>query len=285
MQELEARIKLSTLYARPGIDDLSRFDTALPFERLVKYWQRMINARYDPVTGIATAEIRAYSPQDAKLVASTLVTLAEELVNRIAMRAKLDTVRFAENEVKRAEDRLKQARGALTDFRIQEGVIDPTSSVVTGNTKDVSAVRAALIALTTEYAALQKGNVSASSPLAVNLQARISATRDQLSRLESEVAKDRDGNSTLTSVVARFEQLDLDRQYAQSMLLSTMQALDQARAAAGSQQLYLTPYVNPALPASSTYPNRPLAVALVVVCAVGIWFVFLLAWRALRAEV
>ncbi|WP_133771759.1 hypothetical protein [Enterovirga rhinocerotis] len=282
IDELEKRINVTSLYSKGSIDWFSRFGQSNPIEHFVRYWQKMVTSRFDPITGLATVEIRAFTPEDARLVASALVTLSEELVNGIAMRSKTDSVKFAEAEVRRGEERLMKARAAVTEFRIAEGVIDPTTSVVSGNIADIATVRAILIQLQTEYGALEKQNVSATSPAAVALQSRIRATREQLKRLESEVAKERSGNSTLTNVVGRYEQLDLERQYAQNMLTSAMTALDQARAAAGSQSLYLTPYVRPGLPESATYPKKLQTIALIFVSVLAVWFVGLLAWRSFR---
>ena len=282
VEELESKIGLAKRYSRPEVDWLSRYDSSQPTEKLVQYWRRMVSARYDPITGIATADVRAFTPEDARLIAATLVTLSEELVNRIAMRAKNDTVRFAEAEARRAEDRLKAARLALTDYRIRENVIDPTSGLVSGNIAQVATVRASLIQLQTELATLAKQNLRPGSPVETALRSRLNATREQLTSLEREVANERGAGPALANVVGRFEQLQLEREYAQNMLVSTMQALDTARANAGSQQLYLTPFVRPALPDSSTYPRRLRSVMLFALACAGAWLVTLLLYRSIR---
>lgn len=282
VEEMEAKIGLSQRYSRADIDWLSKFDSSQPTEKLVQYWQGMMTARYDPITGIATAEVRAFSPEDARLIAATLVTLSEELVNRIAMRAKNDTVRFAEAEARRAEDRLKAARLALTEYRIRENVIDPTAGLVSGNIAQVATVRASLIQLQTELATVSKQQVSAGSPVERALRSRINATREQLTSLEREVANERGAGPALANVVGRFEQLQLEREYAQNMLVSTMQALDSARASAGTQLLYLTPFVRPALPDSSTYPRRWRSVMMFALACGGAWLLMLLVYRSIR---
>src|SRR5690606_28563297 len=103
VDELQNRINVVKLYSKPDIDWWSRFNDMLPIEKFVLYWQSMITARYDMVTGIATTEVRAFSPQDALLIANSLVTLSEELVNRIERRSQKDAVRFAQQEVEQAQ--------------------------------------------------------------------------------------------------------------------------------------------------------------------------------------
>lgn len=207
VEDLEKRIKLIERFTRPEIDQLSRFDPGQSMEEFVRYWQKMATANYDQVTGIATAQIRAFKPEDALLIATTMVTLAEDLVNQIANRTRADAVRFAESEVERAQERLRRVRTQLTD------------------------------------------------------------------RARTGAANNNDPNSALL--------LDLERQVAQTMLASAMQTFDQARANAAVQHIYITPYVRPSLPQSSTYPRSLLSVSVIAGAAFLVWLIGLLVTRSI----
>jgi capsule polysaccharide export protein KpsE/RkpR len=117
VEDLQARIHVIDLYSRPGIDWWSRYDAAQPLERFVGYWQKMVSARYDQVTGIASVQVYAFAPQDALLITDTMVKLSEDLINRIARRTQNDAVRFAEIEVTKAQERLTQVRAQLAGRR------------------------------------------------------------------------------------------------------------------------------------------------------------------------
>ncbi len=92
----------------------------------------------------------------------------------------------------------------------------------------------------------------------------------------------RSGRNVLAGVVAKFEALDMDRQYAQAILLTSRQSLDRARASAAAQHLYLTPYVRPALPESAGGPRVFLSMVLAALLLSAIWFVGLLSVRSIR---
>jgi capsular polysaccharide transport system permease protein len=252
-------------------------------EKFVTYWQKMVTSNYDVVTGIATAEIRAFSAEDALLISNTLVKLSEELVNSIANRSNIDAVQFAQREVERAQDRLKRVRGELTAYRNKVGVIDPATSVVAPNSAVQQSLQGNLATLETQLTSLLSRHLSASSPAVQTLQNQIKAVKGQLAALESNVAsgKDRVGGAALSTVIAEYEQLDLERQFAQALVTSAMQALEQARAMAASQHLYITPYVRPSLPESSTYPRRLFSVFVVGLLAFGIWLIGLLTIRSI----
>lgn len=283
VDELERRIKVKELYSGPNLekDWWARFDSSLPTERFILYWNRMVTATYDMMTGLAVVKIRAFSPESAQLIAQTMVTLSEDLVNDVAKRPLLDAIRYAEGEVTRAQERVKKIRADLTQYRYKEGVVDPSGSV-SGNVDLIKALRLQIISLQTDLAALGNQQQNTNAAQAQALRSKISATKAQLAKVEKEVGQDTDANRAIADVVARYEQLDLDRQYAQAMLVSTMQGLDQARANAAAQHLYLTPYVRPALPESSIYPKRIQSTILAALAFLAIWMIGVMVVRSIR---
>ena len=282
VEDIQAKINVTKLYSRPGIDWWARFNPAQPIERFVIYWQRMVTASYDQVTGLSSAEVRAFTPDDTYLIASTLVTFSEELINRIANKGLRDAVRFAETDVQRAETRLKAVRGQITDFRNKEQVIDPTAGVVTSNVLLAQTLRANLSQLQTQLSALTKQNLSSTAPAAVFLQSQIKATREELATVEAQVGHMTEGSTPLSQVVGQFEQLTLESQFAQNMVVSAMQNLELARTALYAQHIYVTTYVDPAVPQSSLYPKRILSVCVTGFVCLLFWTIGLLTVRSVR---
>jgi capsular polysaccharide transport system permease protein len=280
-EEVQHRINVTQLYARPEADWWARFDPSDPMEKFVTYWQGMVTSHFDQVTGIAVAQVKAFRPDDALLIANTLVTLSEELVNRLASRTQNDAVRFAQKEVERAEDRLRAIRGKITDYRNQVGVIDPASSVVASNSSLTQGLKATLAQLETQMQTLRLQNLQPNAPAMVTLQNQVNSTKAQLAALEGSVSGKAKDGAPLSKVIAEFEQLDLERQFAQNMVTSTMAALDQARASAAAQHLYITPYVRPSLPEMSLYPRRILAITTVASLALIVWLIGLLIGRSM----
>jgi capsular polysaccharide transport system permease protein len=279
---IQKKIDVRSMYANPNADWFARFNNAEPIERFVSYWRRMVSANYDQVTGLGSAEVRAFTAEDAYRIAATLVTLSEELVNDIANRPQRDAVKFAENDVNRAEERLRAIRAQLTQFRNNEQVIEPQANIVTSNTLLAQTLRANLNQMETELSALTKQNLSPNAPVSVVLQNRIKATREQLALVDAQVGTTRDGSTPLSKVVADYEFLDLERQFAQNMVLTTMQALEQARAAALTQHVYVTTFVSPALPQSSTFPKRVTAILIVALACMLFWTIGVLIVGSVR---
>ena len=284
IESVEKRIDLKKIYARPDVDWLSRFKGSQTTERFSTYWREMVYAEYDQITGLGSTRVRAFTPEDAYLIATTLLSLSEELVNEIANRPQRDAIKFSENDLRRAEDRLKQVRVELTKFRNTEQIIEPGGNVVASNITLAQTLRANLSQLETELSSLHKQNpdLSASAPVSSALKQRIKATREQLTQIEAQVATARDGSTPLSKVVADYEALDLDRQFAQNSVLAAQQALEQARAKALSQQVYVTAYVHPILPQTATYPKRLQSVIVVALIAVLVWTICALMISSIR---
>jgi capsular polysaccharide transport system permease protein len=127
VDDLQRRINVKALYSREEINRLERFDARAPIENFVTYFHHFLWADFDQVTGVAIVTVKAFTAQDALLIAKTLAELAENLINEMNMRADRDAVRFAEKESESAEQRLNDARARLLEFRTNAGVINPSA--------------------------------------------------------------------------------------------------------------------------------------------------------------
>jgi capsular polysaccharide transport system permease protein len=281
VDEANQRINVIARFSRPEIDWWSRFDRTKPMESFVSYWQEMVKSKFDQMTGVGSVQVRAFTPDDAQLIAKTLTTLAEELINSMTVRGHRDSIAFAESEVRRAEDRVKAVRAKMTVFRNRVGVIDPASSVVASNSTLVQTLRAELAKLETSLATLRQQRLDESSPTVKALQSQIDATKQQLDSLGSQIGESNSGN-VLTKDVAEYEQLMLEKLFAENVLTSAMQALVVARANATNQRLYVSPYVQAGRPESSTYPKRLYSILMVAFGAFVVWTLLIMLTRSVR---
>ena len=160
LQQRIAIVKKICIPSRASIPGCNDFNQSLPLKSFARYWQHVVTATFDPVTGIALARVRAFSPQDALLIANTMVKLSEDLVNEIALRSQKDAVRFSQGEVDKAEQRLRQIRGLrLTEYRNRVGVIDPNTSVVASAATLIQTLRATLAAQEAQLATMMRQNL------------------------------------------------------------------------------------------------------------------------------
>jgi capsular polysaccharide transport system permease protein len=250
----------------------------------------MVSAQYDQITGIATVSVRAFTPEDAHLIATSMVDLSEDLVNRLQGRMLKDGLKTSEAEVTKAEERLAAVQKKIAQFRKEYGVIDPNASIVASNAGLAQTLRATLSQqqLSLDVIVAQTSNPNA--PVVQNLKSQIKAIRDQIAAIENSVTTDSNvsgGRSVasaaaLSTIVGQYEPLDVERQLAIASLASSKQALDMARASAAAQHLYLTPFVQPNIPQSSIYPKRILSVVFCSFIAFVVWILLFLVARSIR---
>ena len=103
--DLDRRLSLRTVLARPHLDFLERFPR--PFEtpsqeHLFRAYGRFVSVGYDATTGISTLRVRAFAPRDAQTMAIALLDGGERVVNSLNDRAEHDAIAEAEREVAEA---------------------------------------------------------------------------------------------------------------------------------------------------------------------------------------
>lgn len=322
VEDLMKTVDLRAMYTRGGVDRLSRLRGEETMENLVTYWQSMIDANFDLATGLALVRVRAFAPEDAHKIAATLVTQSERLINEISARARRDAVKFAENDVQRAEERLRGARAALRQFRdIQQ---TPDAARTAGGTLDLTMkLRGELAGLQSQLASLRT-YMNPNAPTVKVLESRIAATQKQIASIEGEMGKGgktggqaggqangpqagaaqgKDApapteagaatataaaiaaNPVLSDILANYEDVDLSRQFAEKYYDTTLSALELARSEAASQQTYVATYVQPALAQASEYPRRIISTLIVFLAAGALWFISVMVFFSIRDHV
>ena len=129
IEELRGKLPLRSMFGREGADFLARYPSILyspEEEKFYRYFQRMVSVILTDKTGISTLRVRAFRPEDAQQIAQALLSLGEDLVNRINQRMRTDMVANGQSELQLAQARLIDAQTALTGFRNRELIVDPT---------------------------------------------------------------------------------------------------------------------------------------------------------------
>lgn len=235
------------------------------FERMHRYYQKMIGMRFDPVTAIGILTVRSFNAQDAQKINDHLLTKAEVLVNQLNERARQDLIEFAEREVKKSEENAKKAAMAVANYRNQKGVIDPEKQTAIP-LQQIAKLQDELIS--TKGMLLQLQTTSKENPQVSMLQKRIKMLE---SEIDSESLKVTGSSKSLASKTADFQRLALEKEFADKQLASTMMSLEQARNEAQRQQLYLERISQPNLPDAALEPRRLRAIAAVFVLGLIAW--------------
>jgi capsular polysaccharide transport system permease protein len=274
VRAIERVLPLRDVFGRPEADLFSRFPRfwrSDSFERLFDYLQDRVCVVQDPKTSLTVLKVQAFRPEDAQALANAMLKLAEGAVNDLNHRAEADMLNFAWGELERAQKKLVDAQQAMTAFRTQELMVDPTktSTAVLDTITKLSRDRVQVMA--------QRDQVMASapkSPAVQGLTARADALQKQIDEARATLAG---GDGSLAPTVSNYERLTLLRDLAEKDVGAAQTALELARQQAQQQHLYIQIPVTPNLADESLEPQRLRAIATVFVTGFAVFaFVWIL---------
>ncbi|SDX82022.1 sugar transporter [Roseicitreum antarcticum] len=251
-------------------------------EDLLWFWTRMVRVSYDRSSGLMDVQVRAHDPQVAQDIALRIVAESESMINALNATARRDTTINAERDLEVALERLRLAREAVAVFRARTQIVDPQADIQ-GRMGVLSNLQQQLAQALVEFDLLLQ-NTSDSDPRTVQARRRIEAIR---ARIEDERRNFTEQDVTVDGtnypdLLARYEGLRVDQEFAEQTYRAALTALDQARSNAQRQTLYLATYIRPTLAQRPQYPERWVLTGLTFMFLTMIWTVAALVYYSIR---
>jgi len=270
LKDLLRQTDARAIYSNRGADFLSRFPQPLhdrSFENFYRYYGSMVGADTDSDSGLAVLEVQAFTPQDAYDLNSRLLDLSEGLVNRLNQRAEGRAVAEAERRVVDAEERVRNARVALSAYRNEQELIDPA--------KQAAAVLEVSNKLISEQAALQAQldlmlRVAPRNPAIPAVRTRIAAIGREINAQNGRAVGTPTG---IASKLGAYEKLQVEQDFATQMLTAANASLETARTDAQKQQFYLERVVEPNKPDDSVLPHRLKRILVIFGASLCLYFI------------
>jgi capsular polysaccharide transport system permease protein len=280
LQRLEERHHLKRSFGTHKVDLLTRFDPLGwddSFEALLRYYKKFIvNPDLDSTSSIVTVTVRAFSAQEAHAINEDLLTMSEDFVNQLNERARRDLVRFATADVDSAEQQERAAVLALSKYRNNQSLYDPGKQSDL-QIQEVGALQAELVATRKQLADVRA--MARDNPQIPVLENRVRVLSNAIGSEMAKVAGDR---SSLSSKVPQYEGITLDRDFASKYLEVALDSLQQARANAMSQQLYIERIAQPNQPDVAIEPKALRNVAATLLLSLIVWALTSLLVAAVR---
>lgn len=267
-------LDLRALFNYEDADWLSALGKQKTQLELLKYWNKFVTASYDPTTTIITLRVRAFSPEDAKLLTKRILYQSEVLVNNLSEQARKDDLAFAEAEVKRAEERVTDARVLMNEFRTQVQDLDP-SQTASAKMILIGELEAQLAKTEAELKVLS-AYMDAKAPSVISLSRRVDALKQQINKEKRSITGGTETQSALSGVFADYEPLVVERTFAEKAYTSALASLEAARVEAARKHRYLAVFVEPILPDEATEPYRVKSVTTVFLASIVVWMIGLL---------
>lgn len=283
VETLDASMDLRTIYSKADGDPVFALGEDSTIEDLHSHWNRMVQVIYDPATRIINIRALAFTPDDAHAIAQAVLAESAALVEELSAVAQEDTTSFAREEVDRAVERLKEAREALTRFRSETQIVDPSADLqgqmgLLSNLEQQLAE--ALIETDLLRESTREGDIrlqQAERRIEV-IQARIADERRNLG-VGGTGGGEGDDYATLLS---EFERLTVDREFAEQAYTAALAAFDTALAEARRKSRYLFAHIRPTTATSSQFPQREMLAALLALFLLAGWGIAVLIYYSVR---
>lgn len=280
---IDADLDLHSLFSRHvDQDPLLSFHPDGTIEDLTAYWQRMVRVSYDTGSGLIELRVLAFEAAEAKAIAEAIFDKSSTMINALSAIARNDATRYAQEDLDLALERLKIARESLTAFRLANQIVDPNADIQT---------QVGLLATLQEQQATAIIEFQLISETASAGDPRVDQARRRLEVIEAQVAEERrkfgaggvgPGGQEYAKIIAEFERLSVDREFAETAYAAALSALDVARGEANRQSRYLAAYIQPTLAQRAEFPQRELLLALVALFSFLTWAILSLVYYALR---
>jgi len=246
------------------------------FEGLYRFYQGKVSVDYDTTSSIATLRVQAFTAQDAYRFNRELLEAAEGLINRLNTRGRHDVVQFAANEVEDAQDAARTAAIALAAFRNTHGVVDPEEQAK-AQLEMISKLQDELIGARVQLLQLQ--SIAPDNPQVPVLTTRVNGLQQQIDQQMGRVAGSR---RSLSQTAVQYEQLELQRQYADRRLAAAMNSLQDAEDEAHRKQAYVERISQPSLPDEAQEPRRMRGIFAVFVLGLVAWAILTMLIAGIR---
>lgn len=280
---IDARLDLRGHYSAPRENDpIFALSPVGTIEDLVEYWQRVVLIAYDQNTGLINLTVLAFDPEMAQNLAREVIVESQVLVNELNAAARADALKYAEEDLAKAVERLKSAREALVRFRTRTQLVDPESDL-RGRMGVLNSLQQQLAQAMIDYDLISQDS-GPEDPRVVQALRRIEVIRERIDAERSTFADDGalGGDEGYPALLAEYEGLMVDREFAEETYRVSLAALDVARSNAARQSRYLSTYVHPTLPQVAEFPRRSVILGLSTVFLLLLWTILSLMFYAIR---
>ena len=291
------KLDLRTLWAKgdPEQDPVFVYHAPGTIEDLHDYWERMVAVYNDSGTGLLDIQVQAFAPDDAQAISQAIYEESQRLINQLSKIALQDKTRLARDELDQAVERLKTARAAVTQFRNIHQIVDPTASLqsqmgLLARLEEQLAQTLIELDLLRQTASGDDPRVEQAFARVDVIQARITEERTKLglgrgtAPVEGAEPTSEAGTEVeaFADLVADYERLMVDQEFAQQAYITSLAAYDAALAEGRQQSRYLAAHVEPTLAERADYPERWTLTLLTLLFAGLAWMMLTLGIYALR---
>lgn len=282
VRRLNERLDLLSLFSDPNIDYLSRLKADATLDELYEYWLGQVLTYVDGPSGIIVLEVRAFAPDEAKMIAEAALDETNKLVDQLSDRAKRDLVSRAQVEVRKAFEAYNETLIALRNHQNETGILDPIS-----NARLIGEILSRLIteklSVETQLEVLQESGVRDSSTIRQLKELKL-ALENQIADQKNAISgsSNENNDNQLSRALVGFSRLETNRLVSKAIYESAQRNLDVAQSTAIRRTTYLAVFSVAQSPQKAEYPKRYSTALLLILGCLTLWGTIMLTWASVE---
>lgn len=284
VRKVDSAVNLSEIWGEKSgtYDPVFTYQNADTIESLLAYWRRMVKLSQSS-DGILKVQVQAFDPQSAQTIARLIFDESQTMINTLSAIAREDSTRYAREEMEQAYEQLKAARVAVNRFRNTTQIIDPTAAIQS-QMGLMNSLQQQLAEILVERGMLEQTSPE-NDPRRQQMDRRIKVIESQIEIERNKLGQGpegRNGGEPFADLLSRFEELQVEQDFAGTRYTSALASYDAAVAESRRQTRYLGAYVMPTLAESPERPNRGLNAFFVLLMSFIAWSITVLTIYAVR---
>ncbi|MCL2914150.1 lipopolysaccharide biosynthesis protein [Shewanella corallii] len=268
-EALDKAVGLKAHYEDQAWDQFSRLKAGSTREEYLEYFQSRIRVEYNELSEILLVEVQAFTPEYALELANTLLSISEKFINQLGVNMANSQLQYAQREVDRSHEALKQQQVRLVEFQNTHKLISPDTQSG-ALLSAVHQLEAEIITQETELKSLQ-AYMRPDTAQVKALEYRIEALRQQLVQEKAKLTSS--NQESLNKLAADFKEIELNTKLSADLYASALTSLEMARAEAVKKLKHLLIVEQPRLAQEDSYPKRQHSIVTWFVVLLLIYFV------------
>ncbi len=279
VEDLRARYGFNEAYSRFTLDPFSFLPSNADREDATRFWRGKVRVMHDAASQSATVQVSAFTPEDSLRLSQGVLTLSEELVNRLSDRAMDDLMAAADREIERKREEYEAARDRLAEYQGQRFSGVDVSTPAQQAMALVGNIDGQLAQKRTELATMSQ-TYQPDAPQLTGLRREIAALEAERARAVQRAMSTPGEQATGRQIEA--QAVLLDYEVAQQAYVAALQAAESVRRQAVNDRKYVVAYVPPREPEQSNWWRRLGNVFAVLIGAALLWGIGALIYSIIR---
>ena len=279
VEGLRERYGFEEAYSRFTLDPFSFLSANADHESATRFWRGKVRVMHDAASQSAIVEVSAFTPEDSLRLSQGVLTLSEELVNRLSDRAMNDLIGAADREIERKREEYEAARDRLAEYQGQRfsgvDVATPAQQAMAL----VGSIDGQLAQKRTELATMSQ-TYQPDAPQLTGLRREIAALEAERERAVQRAMSTPGEQASSRQIEA--QAVLMDYEFAQQAYTAALQAAESVRRQSINDRKYVVAYVPPREPEQSNWWRRLGNVFAVLIGSALLWGVGALIYSIIR---